>query len=175
MTQFTCLGGSLSRVAPNQWQWSDGTPEPRVTDLSPSQQYNFRCRTDGGGKTYVEVMLSVAHRERDVLGWVIAGAETGLYPQNFSGDHTGPRVLNIADHYADGDVPGISTPDAALEISRQSVLPDGTPTKRAIPRVALVSIAEWDAWARDNPYGATWPKACEPEIFAKARSLGWKE
>lgn len=30
---ITCLGGTLRRVGPNQWEWIDGTPEPRVRDL----------------------------------------------------------------------------------------------------------------------------------------------
>lgn len=29
----TCLGGTLRRVDQNQWEWIDGTPEPRVRDL----------------------------------------------------------------------------------------------------------------------------------------------
>lgn len=173
MPSNTCLGGTLSRIASDTWVWSDGTPEPRVTDLSASSVYNFRCRTYGDGETLVEVMLSAAHRERDVLGWVLDGVAAGKYMQVGSGDHTGPRVLHIEESYAPGDVPGISTPDESLSMTRQSIRPDGTPTKRAIPLVALVPASEWDAWARENPYGASWPQEHEPEILAKARSLGW--
>lgn len=162
MATPSCLGGTLKRIGRDQWHWSDGTPEPRVTDLSPSQHYNFRC-CRRGGETHVEVMLSACHRERDVLGWVLDGVATGKYRQDLSGDHTGPRVL---------------TDDG---VSRMRIEPGEDPLlgsepivrKRAIPKVALVPAVEWDEWAAETPYGATWDTAHEQEIFAKARSLGW--
>jgi hypothetical protein len=158
----TTLNGTLRRVGPNQWQWSDGTAEPRVTDLSSSSVYNFRCRTYANA-TYVEILLSVAHKERDVLGWILDGVAVGKYRQDMSGDHTGPLML---------------TDDGP---TRMRIEPGEDPLrgnepivhKRAIPRVALVPIAEWDAWAAENPYGASWDKGVEADIFAKARSLGW--
>lgn len=167
MTERTALGGTLIGAA-GQWRWSDGTPEPRVVDMSASWLYNFRCQ---GG--CVEVLLSVAHRDRDTLGWVLARVESGMYQQAGSGDHTGPRIMHLTERYEAGDVPGVSEPGIGVEITRQSVTPAGEPTKRAIPQVALVPVAEWDMWSAANPVGAKWEKADEPEIFAKARSLGW--
>jgi len=32
------LGGALKRH-PDGWRWADGTPEPRVRDLTPMDQY----------------------------------------------------------------------------------------------------------------------------------------
>ena len=46
-----------------------------------------------GDGTYVEVPLGAAHRQSDVLGWVLAGVESGAYRQSVSGDHTGPLVI----------------------------------------------------------------------------------
>jgi hypothetical protein len=43
-TTTTVLNGTLTRRGPNDWQWSDGTPEPRVHDLSPDR-WNFRSKT----------------------------------------------------------------------------------------------------------------------------------
>lgn len=115
----------------------------------------------------MEIPLSAAHRERDVLGWVIEGVEQGRYTQSLSGDHTGPLRL--------------TEEDGEVVVSRMRIEPGEDPLhgnepvvhKRAIPRVALVPIAEWDAWAKDHPYGAWWDTADEAEIFAKAESLGW--
>lgn len=162
MINATVFGGVLNRVAENGWRWADGTDEPRVTDLSASHVYNFRCRTHGG-VTYVEVILSAVHREKDVLGWVLRGVESGAYHQASSGDHTGPLVI--------GDE----------GVSRMRIEPGEDPllghepivSQRAIPRVALVPVCEWDRWAKETPYGATWAAEHEPELFAKARSLGW--
>ena len=159
------FSGTLQRHGPNDWRWSDGTLEPRVSDLSASTVYNFRCRTGGDGVTFVEVLLSAAHRERDVLGWVLEGAERGQYRQAKSGDHTGPRIMT----------------DEGMQ--RMRIEPGEDPLhgnepivhKRAIPAVALVPVDEWDAWAAEHPYGATWDKADEAEVFARARSLGWEE
>lgn len=155
------LGGTMIRVGANTWSWADGEPEPCVTDLSPSARYNFRCR----GGEYVEVLLSACMREPDVLGWVMDGYRAGRYGESLSGDHTGPRVVSGEDVRPSRIDPG------------EDPLCGNEPVthRRAIPRVALVPISEWDAWARDNPYGATWPRAQEERIFAKARSLGWRQ
>ena len=163
MTQHTTtiFGGTLIRHDKNDWRWSDGTPEPRVTDLSPSAHYNFRCRTYSGA-TYVEVLLSVAHSERDVLGWVLDGVEAGTCTQDVSGDHSGP--IRITD---DG-------------VERMRIEPGEDPLlgnepiihRRAIPRVALVPIAKWDSWAKAHPYGATWDVDAQDDLLRIARSLG---
>ena len=71
-------------------RWHGGAP---ATDCNPSEHYNFRCRQAGGGKVDVEVLLATAHRERDILGWVLARVESGMYQQAISGDHTGPYML----------------------------------------------------------------------------------
>ena len=159
----TIFDGVLSRTAADIWVWSDGTPEPRVKDLSPSAHYSFRCRTHADG-TFVEVLLSVAHRDRDVLGWVLDGIEAGEYQQANSGDHTGPMVFT-----EDGPSRMRIEPGEDPLLGNEPIV-----RKRAIPRVALVPVAEWDAWAADHPYGATWDTADEPEIFARARRLGWQ-
>lgn len=158
---LTVFGGLLARTPDGQWTWSDGRPEPRVTDLSWSVVANFRCVTTGGG-TYVEVLLSAARREPD-LRWVLDGLEAGRYRQDLSGDHTGP--LRLTDE----------------GLSRMRIEPGEDPLagnepivhKRAIPRVALVPVAEWDEWAAGCPYGATWDVADEAGLFARAESLGW--
>lgn len=146
------FNGLLKRVEKNKWEWIDGTHEARVKDLSPSQQYNFRCR-NVRGETYVEVLLSAAMRERDTLGWALSG-----YEQVFSGDHAG--MLEIRDDES---------------ITRKSLNIDGTPSKRAIPLVALVPAGEWDQWSDTHPYGATWDTAIEADLFDKARQLGWTQ
>lgn len=160
---ITTLGGTLARRDRNEWQWSDGTPEPRVQDLSPSQHYNFRC-CNRGGKTHVEVLLSAAHREKDVLGWVLDGIATGKYRQNTSGDHTGPLMLTD-----DGAERIHIDPGEDPLLGNEPIV-----RKRSIPRVALVPVEEWDLWAALHPYGASWSKDDEQEIFAKAASLGWR-
>lgn len=162
--QPSVFGGKLTRVAVNQWVWSDGTPEPRVTDLSPSHQYNFRCRSGGSGKTLVEVMLSACHRERDVLGWVLDGVKAGKYGQANSGDHTGPLMLTD-----EGPTRMRVEPGEDPLLGNEPII-----NRRAIPKVALVPMEEWDAWAAEHPYGATWLTKDEAEIFEKARSLGWQ-
>jgi len=42
--KLTVLGTTLIRQGPNQWEWCDGTPEPRVRDLTPSMHYHFPRR-----------------------------------------------------------------------------------------------------------------------------------
>lgn len=164
MAKITTLGGTLIRHAKNDWRWNDGTPEPRATDLSPSRMYNFRCRTYGSGGTYVEVLLSACHRERDVLGWVLAGVEAGKYPQEWSGDHTGPLMMTD-----DGPTRMHIEPGEDPLLGNEPII-----RKRAIPRVALVPVAEWDQWAAEHPYGVQWDTAHEADILGTARKLGWE-
>src|SRR5208283_3586756 len=90
---ITCLGGTLLRRDRNQWVCSDGRPEPRATNWDPSKHYNFRCRSTGGGKVALAVLLATAHRERDMLGWVLTRVGGGMYPQERSGDHTAQSEL----------------------------------------------------------------------------------
>lgn len=50
------LSGALVRLDSGAWQWSDGTPEPRVRDMTiGSLAPSFRCRTYGDGSCYVEL------------------------------------------------------------------------------------------------------------------------
>lgn len=160
----TTLGGTLIRHEKDDWRWVSGVAEPRVTDLSPSSVYNFRCRTFGSGTTYVEVLLRDCHRERDVLGWVLDGIEAGKYRQEWSGDHTGPLMIT-----EDGPTRMHIEPGEDPLKGNEPII-----RKRAIPRVALVPVNEWDAWAADNPYGCQWDKVHEDDILAEARRLGWK-
>lgn len=161
--EHSCLGGALVRRGRNEWVWSDGTTATQVSDLSASKVYNFRCRTDGAGHTYVEVLLSAAHKEHDVLGWVLARLESGMYRSDLSGDHTGPLMITDAGQSRMRIEPG---EDPLL--GNEPIL-----HKRAIPKIALVPVEDWDAWAADCPYGASWDRADEDTIFAKARTLGW--
>ena len=64
----TALAGTLIRQGKDAWRWLDGTPEPRVRDLS-HDEWNFRCRTDGDRQTYVEVPRGLA-QETTALAWV---------------------------------------------------------------------------------------------------------
>lgn len=148
----TTLGGTLRRIERDRWEWSDGTPEPRVQDLSGSSHYNFRVQ---GG--FVEVPARLA-MEEDALIWVLTGHAEGRFQRALSGDHRGPLVIDT---------------DGA---GRAHIHPGtGEPLPGNIPRVILVPRAEWDAWSASKPLGATWDKADEPQILAKARSLGWSD
>jgi len=52
---MTVLGGTLFRDESGTWHWADGTPEPRVWDLTLCDLApNWRCITFGSG-TYVEI------------------------------------------------------------------------------------------------------------------------
>jgi len=157
------LDGTLLRQIDGTWAWSDGTPEPRVRDMHAGDTYNYRCRTYGSGGTYVEVPLAAARREPD-LTWVWTGVTAGRYGQSCSGDHTGP--LQITEE----------------SVSRMRIEPGEDPLlgqepidhKRAIPGVALVPIAEWDAWSRQTIVGVWWDQSHEAEILAIAGRLGWR-
>lgn len=162
---ISVLSGSLIRDDTGRWQWRDGTPEPRVRDLSPDE-WNFRCRTGGDGETYVEVLSGLA-RETDALAWVLEGARGGRYPQGQSLDHTGPLTVR-----QDGSVGRAHIRPGEDPLHGAEPLPE---VPGRIPRVILVPIAEWDRWVRENPAGATWDKRDEEAILARARELGWSE
>ena len=147
-TGESIFGGLLRRIEKNKWQWADGSHELRVYDLYASQRFDLRC-CDVKGETFVEVPLSTAMRERDVLGWVLSG-----YEQVQCAEHAG---------WLDE------------RVGRQSLNLDGTPSNRAIPLVALVPAGEWDQWSDAHPYGAVWDTAIEADLFDKARQLGWTE
>lgn len=158
------LAGTLVRHGRDDWRWSDGTPEPRVEDLSPDE-WNLRCRTYGGGETYVEVPRGLA-QETASLRWVLAGARDGRYGSGRSGDHTGPLTVDHGGlrrmHVRPGSDPLLGHPaDADDELPGP------------IPTVVLVSITEWDAWVREHPAGAVWDRIHEPDILARAAALGW--
>lgn len=164
---ISVLGGRLIRCATDTWQWKDGTPEPRVRDLQPGDQWNFRCRSHAK-TTYVEVLLGECHRHKESLGWVLAGVEAGKYRQDNSGDHTGPIRATLDD-------------EGELHFDRMRIEPGEDPLhgnepilhSRAIPKVALVPIEDWEQWCLANPLGATWDKTDEAKIFEQARMLGW--
>ena len=61
------LGNTLIRRA-DGWHWSDGSPEPRVTDLTLGQCYNFACQQD----KLLEVPVFLAEAQPD-LAWVKDG------------------------------------------------------------------------------------------------------
>lgn len=160
---FACFSGTLIRQSRNQWQWIDGTPESRVTDLSPGE-WNFRCRTYGDGVTLVEVMKGAA-LESEALAWVLTGYRAGKYTGGKCGDHTGPLVIDDAGarriHIQPGEDPLLGN----------EPLPE---SRGPIPAVILVPINEWDAWVHDNPAGATWLTEHETAILDKAFALGWR-
>ncbi len=72
---LTCFGGALVRVAPNQYQWRDGTAEPRVRAGTISA-HNFRC---GGGHVLVPRPATRAAGNPE-LRWVHEGYLLGWYP-----------------------------------------------------------------------------------------------
>lgn len=160
---LTCLDGTLVRQDDGSWRWSDGQPEPRIRDLSPDE-WNFRCRTYGGGQCFVEVLRGVA-QESELLAWVIAGARAGKYGSGKSGDHTGPLVIDERGarrmHIQPGEDP----------LHGNEPLPESC---GPIPAVILVPIAEWDAWVKANPAGASWDVADETSILDRAYALGWR-
>lgn len=137
------LGRTLVRVGTDHWQWRDGTPAPAVVDKRPADIYSFRsCELDG--KTYCEVPLTIAHRDRGWLGWITHGVARRWYRQVRS---TQPA---------------------------ENATPSGEPTasKRALPMIALVPIVEWMDRTKEMCIGAKWPPECNDEILEKVRSLG---
>jgi len=160
---ISVLGGTLVRRGRNEWVWSDGTPEPRVRDLSASTYWNFRCRTDGTGRTYVEIPLALA-MEESALEWALLGFRVGRYQFGCSLDHTGPLVMTDEGLRRSHIEPGTDP------LCGNEPLPE---LPGPIPRVILVPIEEWDRWAEDYPLGAEWDKEDQAAILEKARSLGW--
>ena len=144
--EVTALGGRLVWWGRNRWAWSDGSPAPKVRDITPSWHYNFRVRGNRGPGATVEVPVKTAQAEPE-LAWVLRGD----YPRDLSGDHGSTRTI-----HADG---------------RETRTSD---SGKAIPEVILVPADEWDAWDASTSIGAKWDKADEPAILAKARSLGWE-
>lgn len=145
----SCLGGTLLRHDDGTWHWCDGTPEPRVEDLTISRAYSFRCRTYGGGGTYVEVPIGMA-REEDDLSWVL----DGRYGTSYDGDRTGRAI----------GPKGMGR----IHIDPRTDEPLPTPP----PKVYLVPVEDWDA---RPPCGATWLGEHEADILAIARRLGWTD
>jgi len=134
-----------------------------VRDLSPSSHWNFRCRTDGTGRTYVEVLFGVA-LEEPALDWVVKAYRAGLYQPGRSLDHTGPIVVDDEAIRRSHVEPGT---DPLVGHEPLPELPG------PIPMVILVPIEAWDCWARDNPLGAEWDIEDEGAILDKAKALGW--
>lgn len=161
---ITTLGGTLVRHGRDEWRWSDGVTERRVRDLSPSREWNFRCRTYGGGGTYVEVPRGLA-TETPTLAWVLERAREGRYQAGLSGDHTGPLVIDDEGlhraHIAPGEDP----------LHGHEPMPE---QPGPIPQIVLVPVAEWDEWAADHPVGAEWDIEDQDAILARARELGWE-
>jgi hypothetical protein len=127
------------------WYWSDGAPEPRISDLSASDYYNFRCRSYGSGSTFVEIPVGTAREEPDLHIWV-ERFQRGEFAISTSGDAPDPPTLDLSTR---------------------------TKTSSGAP-VMLIPIELWDIWAVQFPVGARWEKSDEFEILAKAESLGWK-
>lgn len=142
--QATALGGTLLRWAKDTWAWSDHTPAPHVKDMTLSWYYNFRCRTDGTGQTWVEVPVEQAKNDAD-LQWCIGRG----YMVRQSGDDAGERRLHESGR-----------------MTRLTAREGG----KAIRDVYLVPAEEWDA---RPPCGAKWDAADEAAILAKATSLGY--
>lgn len=161
---ITALGGTLVRKS-DGWYWRDGQRATDVEDLTAGQFYNFRISR---GK-FVEVPISIAQRDGE-LEWVWNGYRDQKYREDLSGDHRGERVFQIDNWYGEGDIPGISAPEVSVR-GVGFVRADGS--RRAIARVALVPIEEWDACFAEKPLGITWDRDNEPSIFAKAHSLGY--
>jgi hypothetical protein len=63
-TMTTCFGGALV-WRDGVWVWRDGTPEPRVRDLTLSRAHNLPCITYSTGRTYVEVPVSMLYDSRN--------------------------------------------------------------------------------------------------------------
>jgi hypothetical protein len=136
---MTALNGKLVWWGRDTWAWNDGTPAPRVKDITPSWYYNFRIR-NYASTSYVEVPMRLAHND-PALAWV-RGYCTGQ-----SGDDLGDRLLT-----------------AAGRMVHLSARPGG----KAIRGVYLVPAADWDAWDADTCLGPKWDRTDEAEILARA-------
>ena len=141
----TTLGGALQRY-PDGWRWSDGTPEPRVRDMSLSDVApNFRC-CNRGGITYVEIPA----------GWRQARYWPGGRIDTQAAQAIESLLAECGEHapiYAEG-------------------LAEALDDHRLTTHGWLVDVAQWDAVMRE-PCGVWWDKAHEAEILARARDGGW--
>ena len=153
------LGGTLERLPSGEWQWRDGTPEPRARDLDRNAHYNFRCRATGSGK-YIEVPKGLVLEETD-LGW-IKGCD---YEIGADGDRTGPLEMTDEGMVRGGIRPG----EDPIGGKGEPVL--GVP----IPSVVLVPLGDWREWIQNaSPLGVEWDAADQEAILARARELGWE-
>ena len=167
---MTTLDGTLARLPGGVWTWRDGTPEPRVHDLSHGAQLNLRCRTTGSSRCYVEVPRGLAREEED-MAWIVDAAREGRYAGGQSGDHTGPRVLVALSHRADGSIGRAHIRPGEDPLLGAEPLPE---IRGPIPSVILVPVEDWDAWDAEHPYGCEWDAADERDILQRAWTLGWR-
>lgn len=146
-TISTALGGTLHRT-PDGWQWSDGTPEPRVRDLALADVApNFRCATFGDG-AYIEI----PRRWRDARYW----------PGGRLDDEAVAAIAALLD---EGGVRApIFCEGLAEALDDHRLTADGY----------RVPAALWDA-AMLEPCGCSWDRAHEAEILGKAEAIrtGW--
>jgi hypothetical protein len=75
---LSAIGGLLVRQA-DGWRWRDGSPEPRVRDLTAAQAFEFpRVRSidpaTGAVTPYVSITREALDEDADLLGDVIAFA-----------------------------------------------------------------------------------------------------
>lgn len=75
---LSAMGGLLVRQ-PDGWRWRDGSPEPRVRDLTAAQAFEFpRVRsvdpTTGAVTPYVAIPREALDEDHDLLAAVIAFA-----------------------------------------------------------------------------------------------------
>lgn len=136
------LDGALSRWS-DGWRWRDGTPEPRVRDLTLREVApNLRCTTYGDGRCYVEVPATWR-----AARWWHGGridTEAAAAIAELIRDCGEPRAI-----YADG-------------------LAELCDDHRLTVRGWLVPIEQWDA-ALLEPCGASWDREHESDILARAR------
>lgn len=143
----TTLGGALHRY-PEGWQWSDGTPEPRVTDMQLSHVApNFRC-ANYGGVTCVEIP---ARWRQDARYW----------PDRRIDEQAAAQIDSLIREC--GKRQAIYLEGLAEALDDHRLTGDGW----------TVDAAQWDAVMRE-PCGCWWDKKHEDDIFARARALGWK-
>jgi len=92
---LSAMGGLLVRQ-PDGWRWRDGSPEPRVRDLTAAQAFEFpRVRsidpTTGAVAAYVSISRAALDEDADLLADVIAFA--------------GPRAIVVGGHRGTVEVP----------------------------------------------------------------------